>query len=137
MVAPFLGEAACAAPARFSAGKGGLLMSLAISCPQCRAALKLPDGLPTDRVVACPNCNLKFVPTSTTAPSSAPANASGGTAIVIALMVLVLGAGVGVLIWNAVGDRDQNPPANTQASSDKAAPSIESSKAGPPSKAPA
>lgn len=110
-------------------------MSIAISCPQCRAALKLPDGLAADRIVACPNCNLKFVP-SPAAATSAPAGGTGGTAIVVALMVLVLGAGAGVIIWNAMGNREPSPAANTQVSTDKSPSNIEPAKDASQTKAP-
>src|SRR5262245_18249211 len=110
--------------------EGRPLMSMAISCPQCRAALKLPETLPADSIVACPNCNLKFVP-SPVASTSSPTRASGGSAIVVALMILVVGAGVGVLIWNALRDHD---PANTQASTKQPSASTEPAKDGPPTK---
>ncbi|GEM_PF-2944479 len=107
-------------------------MSMAMSCPQCRAALKLPDALPADRVVACPNCHLKFVPPDAAAPApekgTGPLNAKGpvpfsgaGTAIVVTLMALVLGAGGGVLIWNAFANRAANQPTLAQTPKDKPA----------------
>jgi hypothetical protein len=109
-------------------------MSMAISCPQCRAALKLPETLAADSIVACPNCNLKFVP-SPVASTSAPARASGGTAIVVALMILVVGAGVGVLIWNAMRQGEADP-SNAQASTKPPSASTEPAKDGPPTKTP-
>ena len=83
-------------------------MSMHLSCPQCRAALKLPEGLAPNRIVACPGCGLKFVPPQ---PVAAPMPAQSRASLGLLLVALVLGAGGGAFAWNWwISDKSTTTP---------------------------
>lgn len=80
-------------------------MSAQLACPQCRAALKLPDTLAPGQMVACPSCRLRFAPTAPTPPATTPV----GLTSILVVAALFVGVGGGAFGWYWFADKNPQP----------------------------
>src|SRR5262245_32748401 len=77
-------------------------MQVKLTCPQCRAALKMEQAPVPGKAITCPNCKVKFAAVAATGDSETVGSSSRG---MWALVALVVAASVGGIIWNNLANR--------------------------------
>src|SRR5947199_10684087 len=79
-------------------------MHVKLTCPQCRAALKMAQAPAPGKVVTCPSCQLKFA----AMPVAQPESAQRSSLALWIMVALVLAASAGGIIWHNLGNREQD-----------------------------
>src|SRR5262245_31896887 len=123
-----------------SARKAGLHMQVKLTCPQCRAALKMEQAPVPGKAITCPNCKVKFAAVAV----SGDAESAGSSRGMWALVALVLAASVGGIVWHKLSNRDDesvqiaantpSPKADEKAGNPESSPGPSKSNEASPSK---